>query len=99
MGYLSYITVSIWRRLTSKDTDTIPNDYIDGFHLIAVLWGIIRAIFKFFNLLDSTRYMTLMIWEVISEMIPFVLVFNFSLLILSIIFMELDKMGESYYDF
>ena len=40
-----------------------------------------------------------MIMEVLYDMRDFVLIFIFTLLIISIIFMKLDNMGESYYNF
>ena len=96
IGLLCYILfaageLSQW----DEDKDHVKNNW-DLLFIPSLFMTLLRGTMTFFNLFDQTRYLIQMTVTNLTDLTPFIIILFGQLLVFAVIFIQLDKDGESF---
>jgi len=71
-------------------------DWMNIFHLITLTASLMKGLFVLFRLFEGVRYMVFMIKRVITDMIPFTIIFSSIIMMFGILFMKMSEIDLAY---
>lgn len=90
IGLLGYIGFYV----TAQNKDLHKDNLPENLHLITVIWSVMRGFLETFRLIDETSHYIYMMSLVVRNLVSFMVIIFTTMLWNTIVFTQLDYMGE-----